>query len=169
MGSRGLAASLFAVFAMALAAGPAACQATLSLETETAGGWLLSVTGTDISDGPGGDVTGSYESRAGNQTLTVSGTSGPTDPWTVSVRRSDSAWDSDLILEARVSSSGSGNGAIEASGAYRVVTQTYQDFFSGTGDRENVTVQLRLSGISTAAIAAGSYITQTLYAFVEGE
>jgi hypothetical protein len=80
--------------------------------------------------------------------------------------RTDVTWDSHLTLSVRRTSDGVGGGAISGGDSYLPLGTGTSTFFSGTGDRLNIQMQLRLDGVS-ASVPANSYATTITFTVVD--
>ena len=73
---------------------------------------------------------------------------GTTGNWEVELRLDENAWHNDLRIFARRTSAGKGSNSIAGGDNYRELTNTYQKFFSGNGDRSGINIQVMLAGVS---------------------
>ena len=128
------------------------------------GSWFESVDATDLTGGAGSDLPSVYESSADQVTIQIAG-AGNSD-WRVDIRKVDTDWHSDLGLHIRRTSDGSGPGRISGGTSYQQISDTYQEFFSGSRNRRNISVQLMLDGVS-ADLPCGDYLTTVYYTVVE--
>jgi len=144
-------------------------QTVLAVSPRIDGGWIFAVGPENVPGGPGGDVTGDYESAADAERLSISGCPDAADAWRVDLKKTGEGWDSDLVLYARVRSVGSGDGTVAAPDAYRVVTDVSQPFISGTGNRTGIVIQLKVGGISVSRIHEGRYRADLVYTVTELE
>jgi hypothetical protein len=130
------------------------------------GGWAPAVDGSVLVAGPGSELAAEIESTAAQATLDVSGTAGDAQAWHIDIQRSDAHWPDAFGVEVRRSSDGLGGGSISGGTAYQPIGAIANTFFSGSGDREGVALQLRITGISLA-IAPDIYTTAVVYTLVE--
>lgn len=128
------------------------------------GSWFETIDETDLVGGAGSDLRSTYESAADQVSIDLLGAG--KKGWRVDVRKVDTDWHADLGLYVRRTSDGSGNGQIAGGTSYQQVTDTYQEFFRGDGNRRNVNVQLMLDGVS-AELPCGNYLTTVYYTVVE--
>lgn len=142
--------------------GPAAAAISITCT----GSWTETIDRADLQGGPGSDLNSDYESSSGTGAIDITGTAGDFDTWRVDVRRTDASWDSRLSLYVRRTSDGTGTGPISGGTAYQAITATNASFFEGGGDHTNVTIQLRLSGMSYA-IPAANYTTTVVLTVVD--
>ena len=124
------------------------------------------MTSSDLAGGAGSDLVPSKESSAGQATLDISATASSEDQWRVDVSRSDSVWPSGLDLDVRRSSNGSGAGSISGGTSYLSIGSSPATFFSGSGDRTSIGLQLRLTGLSVS-IGPDTYSTTVTYTVVD--
>jgi hypothetical protein len=125
-----------------------------------AGDWFRTIDKTDLTAGAGSDLASQYESATGVTTVSIANTSGAT--WRVTARRSDATWNSNVSLWVKRTSDGSGSGSISGGTTYVQLSALDTEVFSGTGDRSNVTLQFKLTGMSKS-VAPGTYSTTVIY------
>ena len=128
------------------------------------GSWFETIDENDLVGGAGSDLQSTYESAADQVSIDLLGAG--KKYWRVDVRKVDTDWHGDLDLYLRRTSDGSGKGQIAGGTSYQQVTDTYQEFFNGDGNRRGVNVQLMLDGVS-AALPCGNYLTTVYYTVVE--
>jgi len=126
----------------------------------------LSITANDLAAGPGSNLTGQYESNIDQVTINIFNTTGNSDSWRVDVKRTDTTPSSIPILSVKRYDDGSGGGSISGGLGYQTVGTTDLSFFSGTGDRTGVHIQLKISNISLS-LSPGNYSTTTTYTVVD--
>ncbi len=120
-----------------------------SIDIIATGNWSsLTITSADLIAGAGSDLESDHESDASIVFISISGTTGSSDNWRVDVKKIDTNWDSSIKLYIRRTFDGSGSGSISAGTSYQEVIESYQSFFNGSGDRSNIDIQLKLSGVS---------------------
>jgi alpha-ketoglutarate-dependent taurine dioxygenase len=115
------------------------------------GSWSETVDQADLASGAGSSLKSEYESTSSAfqvQVLGFGSDAKKPDSWRVDVRRSDTMWDSRLVLQVKRTSEGSGTGAVSGGAAYQTVTGTDQTFIQGSNDRANIRVQARVTGVS---------------------
>ena len=140
------------------------------LRIRITGSWTFTIDQNDLTLGAvgGGDLNATYTtSGASNLSVTLSGVTPDTQPWRVDIRRTDSVWSASWILSAKRITDGTGPGTISGGTTFLAITTTDQQFFSGSGDRSSVDVQLQLSGISTQTVEAQVYTTTMTWTLVE--
>ncbi|MGQ9779877.1 MAG: hypothetical protein ACUVRM_08385 [Bacillota bacterium] len=130
------------------------------------GGWSETVDEFDLVSGAGSDLTPVYESAANATILSISGSVDNTDTWRVDVKRVDSAWHGDFTLYVRRTSEGTGGGTISGGDLYIEVTTVDGEFFYGAGDRSDINVQYKLSGMSVR-IPPDIYSSTIVYTVVD--
>ncbi len=123
------------------------------------GSWSETIDASDLQAGAGSDLVSTYESAADAVSISISDPSGN---WTIDVKKIDTNWHSNLHLNVKRTSDGTGPGSISGGDAYQEITDIDQNFFSGNGDRSNVNVQLKLTGISIQ-VAPDTYSTTVYY------
>jgi hypothetical protein len=144
-------------------------QPSLAVSPKASGGWNFIVGKDNIPGGPGGNVTGDYESPVDAETLTVGACTSAADAWRIDIKKTDALWDSDLVISARIRNPGTGDGTLTSFGTYQVLTDTSMPFLSGTGNRTGIAIQLKVSGISISRIQAGRYLADLVYTVTDTE
>jgi hypothetical protein len=115
---------------------------------------------TELAAGAGSNFSSTpWESSANAVELEVK-FSNP--PWTISVRKVDTAWNAALHLSVRRTGSGSGGGSLSGGTTYQEITATDTSFFSGTADRKNIPLQFQISGL-TVTLGAATFSTTVYY------
>ena len=137
-----------------------------TITLRASGFWTLRLKATDLSGGAGTDFSGTYPSDVNLIKLTITKTVGPTAPWRMDIRKVDTVWHMNLHIYAQRTSDGTGDGTITGGLSYQEISDTDQSFFSGTGDRSSVEVQLQLTGV-TASLGANDFTTTIYYTVVE--
>ncbi len=137
---------------------------TLSINSTAAWAPLAEFTGV-----AGEDYPASFESAANEYRFTVSRPGPPsTDPYEVTVRRQDTVWNAGLTLDVRRTGDGGGGGTISGGLSYQEIGTTDAPFWTGTGRKNNIPVQLRISGaFGGAGIPAGTYTTTVIYTITD--
>ena len=130
------------------------------------GSWFLTIDASDLQSGAGSDLVDTYTSTSNAVQVDITGTAGSTDSWRVDVRKSDSNWHSDFRLRVRRTSDGTGSGSISGGDSFITVTNSDKVFFSGSGDRTGIDVQLRLRYVSIQ-IPPDTYTTTVHYTVVD--
>ena len=139
-------------------------QAAISVSV--VGSWAETVDSLDLQAGAGSDLIDTYVSSSTAVTIDISGTTGSGDSWRLDVSKTDTTWDADLLLDVQRTTSGTGPGSIANGSSYQNVTGTAQSFFSGSGDRSDVKIQLRLRGMSVQ-VSPNTYSTTVFYTVVD--
>ncbi|MFP4459747.1 MAG: hypothetical protein ACLFSQ_09190 [Candidatus Zixiibacteriota bacterium] len=129
------------------------------------GGVSETINRDDLTAGAGSDLASDYISSTSAASIDISSTSGSS--WKVQVKKTDSTWDTDLVVYVRRTSDGSGSGTITGGGTYQQVTGTYADLFSGSDDRSSINVQVKLSGMAVADVGADTYSSSVSFKVVE--
>jgi hypothetical protein len=117
-------------------------------DVSSSGNWTETIDAGDLVAGAGSNVVGQHDSSSGVATLTISNTAGAS--WRILARRSDGTWHDSFALFVRRTSDGSGSGAVTGGGSYVELSTLDTELFAGSGDRSNMAVQYRLTGISKA-------------------
>lgn len=142
--------------------------AAADLGIGVSGTWALRLDEADLAAGPGSDLASSYSSDAEDITLTVTGAADASDTWRVEIRREEVPWwDADLTVEIRRVGSGSGDGSVAGGTSFQALTPTDEVLFTGAGDREDIQIQLRLSGVNVGDVDPDVYLTQITYTVVD--
>ncbi|NMF88129.1 hypothetical protein [Aromatoleum petrolei] len=136
----------------------AASPLAQAVDIGVTGSWLETIDRNDLSAGAGSDVRTPIESSS--VTLDITNTLGA--GWTVQLSRSDINWPAGVALAARRTSDGIGGGSISGGAAYVAANGAPQFFFTGTGDRTGIQIQLRTEGVSVRT-APGTYSTGLIY------
>lgn len=110
------------------------------------GDWTEMIDASDLTAGAGSDLISQYTSATSSTTLTISNTSGSS--WRVLARRSDTIWNNGFTLWAKRTSDGAGSGSISGGTVYVELTTLDVEICSGTGDRSNIGLQFKLTGMS---------------------
>ncbi|MHB9132148.1 MAG: hypothetical protein ACYDBB_13825 [Armatimonadota bacterium] len=110
--------------------------------------------------GAGSHLQSTYESVGDEISLTISGTSGN---WQVAVRATNILWDNSLHLFVKRSGNGTG-GSVSGGTSYIEIIPTDTLLFTGSGDTADITIQLKVTGVSvwTPVSAYATTITYTL-------
>jgi len=141
-------------------------SASAAISISLAGLWSETVDASDLAGGAGSNLISTYESASNQVSIDVSGTAGDSDTWRVDVKKTDTSWHSDLHLSLRRTSDGSGSGTIAGGASYQEATETFGEFFSGSGDRASINVQLKITGVSVN-VPADSYSATVYYTVVD--
>lgn len=153
-----------AVLAFVLAFG-VVCEVWAAISISGTGAWTQTIGANDLTGGAGTNLNSSYESAADAYSITISGTTGPSDTWRVDVKKVDGTWNPNLLLSVKRTSSGSG-GSVSGGQAYQQLGNTYAAFFSGSDDVSGISVQLKLTGVSIT-IPPGTYTNTVYYTVVD--
>jgi hypothetical protein len=130
------------------------------------GSWSEIIDSSDLIGGAGGTLTSTYESALNQIELSILNTADMNDSWRVDIRRLDITWPASLTLYAQRTSDGTGLGSISGGASYQVIGTTDAAFFSGTGDRDTITLQLKLTDMSIQ-ITPDTYSTTVVYTLVD--
>ena len=130
------------------------------------GSWTQTIDKSNLTAGAGTNLTGTYTSAQNVNQVSITGTINKNDNWQVNIKRIDTTWNSSLLIFARRTSAGTGNGSISGGNAYIQVTQSDTTFFSGAGDRSSINIQLQLTGASLQ-IPPNQYTTTIQYTVID--
>lgn len=119
---------------------------TWSADVSSSGNWTKTIDASELVAGAGSDLISQHDSDFGVATLAISNTGGAS--WRLFARRADGAWHERFDLFVRRTSDGTGSGAVSGGGSYVTLSTLDTEFFSGSGDRANIAVQYRLTGMS---------------------
>jgi len=98
--------------------------------------------------------------------LSVCNLPSPDAIWRVDVRRDSSEWPAGMKLEVRRTGDGIGEGAITGRRGFTEVGRTYRTLCSGTGDRMNIPLQIRISGYPLD-LDVGTHVTGIIYTVMQ--
>ncbi len=151
----------------AAAAGSLLCdRPAAAVDVSVTGNWSVAVGSGDLTNGPGSDLEAIKESSAGQATIDVSAAASSDDQWRIDVSRLDSVWPSSVALQVRRNSDGSGSGSISGGTSYVATGASATTFFSGSGNRSSIGLQLEITGLSTA-VTPDAYSTTLIYTVVD--
>ncbi len=153
-----------ALLALVLVSLPSSIFGAVSISV--LGNWSETVDEADLQGEPGSVLEDVYESPTDQVSISIADSLDNADAWRVDVRRLDTVWDGGVTVSVKRTSDGSGGGTISGGSNYVDVTGVDKVFFSGTGDRDSVDVQLRLSGISVD-VSPDSYSSTVTYTVVD--
>ncbi len=136
----------------------AAATVTWAISINATGQWDLTIDSSDLQAGPGSDLNPSYSSAVDQVILDIIAAGN----WGVDVNKSDSNWHSNLHLNVKRTSDGTGAGTISGGSAYQEITGTNQSLFSGSLDRNTINIQLQLTGVSIT-VPPDNYSTTVTY------
>ena len=126
-----------------------------AIDLSTTGGWTETINEFDLVSGAGSDLIDTYESATDATSMTISNCTGDTDNWQLNVRRiDDGGWHGDFTLFVKRTSNGVGNGSVSGGLSYIEITTTGTQLFSGAGDRSNILIQYKLTGMSINVLPA---------------
>lgn len=141
-------------------------SAEAAISITATGNWSETIDALDLQAGAGSDLISTYQSTSNAVSIDISGTAGVDDNWRVDVKKVDSVWHNSFHLYVKRTSDGTGSGSISGGDTYQEVTDTDLSFFSGNGDRNNINVQLKLTGVSIQA-PPDTYTTTIYYTVVD--
>ena len=137
-----------------------------ALDISVSGSWSLTINANDLIYGAGSKLRSDYESVSDAVSINISGATSDGDRWQVDVSKSDTHWSSSFILYIKRTSDGVGSGSVSGGTSYQGITEGNQSFFSGSGNRNGITAQLKLSGMSLQ-IPPDTYTTTIYYTVVD--
>jgi len=114
------------------------------LEIIVSGGWFRIVDHFDLKAGAGSDLIESYESPLDATVIDI--IAHKKTPWAVYVKKINQ--EHNLSIYIRRTSNGTGEGKIEGGENFTLVEDSPKLLFRGKGEKRNITVQFKLSGIS---------------------
>jgi len=132
------------------------------LSISVTGLWKVNLNATDLSAGAGSGFANPFVSLANEARIRVSNATLPN--WSISIRKVDSTWDTDLPIYAKRTGPGSG-GTVTGGDAYQLITNTDTVFFSGTGEPMAIPIQYYID-INMNGISALSYVTAITYTII---
>lgn len=144
---------LITTFALCLAATAKAGDLVSS------GDWSETITAANLASGAGSDLTPQIESVSGVTTLTITNAPGA---WSIVARRSSTTWHADLAVSVKRVSDGSGTGTITGGSAYLELSGSDVEIFTGSDDRSDISLQLKLTGLSKD-VAPDTYISSIVF------
>jgi hypothetical protein len=129
-----------------------------ALTFSVTGGWSLSLGLPNLAGPAGSDLVALHTSAANAVVVEIAEALLDTEPWTVTIHRTDVLWDPSLSLSMARTSAGLGSGTITGGLTFQIVGTVAQTLFQGTGNRSSIQVQMRLDGVS---VTIGSRILTT--------
>lgn len=136
-------------------------RAALATDITISGSWAPVA---KVSMGAGSSLVSSYESLVDEILVSILNTSAGN--WRVDVRRTDTNWSSGLLLSAKRTGSGIGGGVILGGTTYQTISSFDSSIFSGSSDRNDIPVQLEISGIAIE-IPPDKYSTTLVFTVVD--
>ncbi|MFC3812078.1 hypothetical protein [Lacihabitans lacunae] len=148
-------------------------QSVFGQYINTVGSWYPSVSSSTISDAGLDYTSGLKVQSASSQTSISLSLEGGIfnilfNNWQVEVNRFDSNWNSNLSLEVRRTSNGSGTifGSISGGTIFQEVTPNSKSFFNGVGNYSGIGIQYQISGLSVL-IPADTYSTTVMFTLID--
>ena len=152
----------FVTVAFLILSGPSAC----AVDIYATGGCNFIIDSSCLVGGAGSDLMKSFESKLDATVINITGTGGSGDAWQVRVRKSGVSKLHGVTLYVKRTGNGSGSGTVSGGSSYVAVETSDTDFFEGSGDRTDITVQYKVSGISIK-IPPGTYSTVVTFTVVD--
>jgi hypothetical protein len=118
----------------------------LAADISIVGNWSETVDSSNLIAGAGSDLRSPIESKTSVAVINISNTEGSV--WTVNVKKADLLWPTGTSLAVKRTADGSGFGSISGGTTYLRLTGNEQLIFSGAGDRSDIHIQLKLTGLS---------------------
>jgi hypothetical protein len=140
------------------------CKGIQAISITVTGSWSETIDASDLQAGPGSDLNSTYTSASGQ--ISVSIKIGKPKSWEVNVSKSDTNWHPDLGLSVRRTGPGTGEGSISGGTSWLEVNSIPQEFFTGMSKRDDVPVQLEVTGMSVN-VPPDDYVTTVIYEIVE--
>jgi hypothetical protein len=138
-----------------------------AINVSASGVWAdLRIDESNLIGGPGTNLTSSYESDPAATLITVSDTKNKNDSWKIGVSMNGSSWPAALSLYVKRTSGGNGRGQVTGGLSYQKVTAIETDFFTGEGDRDDIAIQYKLTGMSIT-IDPGNYSTTVTFTIID--
>lgn len=109
------------------------------------GTWVATISSQSLTGGAGSGLAQQVESLTAVTTLTISNTSGA---WSLRAHRSGGHEHGDVTVYVRRTSNGTGTGTIAGGSGYVELTTADAELFSGSENRNGVTLQFKISGVS---------------------
>lgn len=116
--------------------------------------------------GAGSDLIDSFESKLNATVINITGTGGSGDAWRVQLRKSSVSQLRGVAFYVKRTGDGSGSGTVSGGSSYVAVETSDTDFFEGSGDRTDITVQYKVSGISIS-VPPGNYSATIIFTVVD--
>ncbi len=128
--------------------------------------WSLTIDSSDLQSGAGSDLVSSYENIDGDLSIDILGFTEQCMNARVDVSKSDTNWHANFqLLVKRTSNGDNPQGWVSGGTTYQEITDTDQEFFTLSGNRSNITIQLRLNNVSVQ-IPPDTYTTTINYTVV---
>jgi hypothetical protein len=118
----------------------------LAADISIVGNWSEVVNSSNLTAGAGSVLRSPIESSTSVAVINISNTGGSS--WAVKVKKTDLLWPTGTSLAVKRTADGSGFGSIFGGTTYLGLTGNEQIIFSGAGDRSDIRIQLKLSGLS---------------------
>jgi hypothetical protein len=139
----------------------------IEIDIYATGGWTnLVINSSHLRGGAGSNLADSFESTVDATIISIAGTECPCGAWDVLIRKSASSWASGATLYVKRTGNGSGAGSIRGGTLYIAVGESDVLFFSGNGDKTNISIQYKISGLSISA-PQGTYSAPITFTVVD--
>ena len=140
-------------------------QPVYAIDVDINGAWSVTIDSSDLVAGAGSILKKIYESPADQVLVDILNTMGGGDTWRIDVKKSDISWNSDILVYARRTSSGSG-GTVTGGETYQEITNSDQSLFIGVADVSDIGMQYKIDGVSID-INPNNYSTTIIYTVVD--
>ena len=138
-----------------------------AIDISVTGDWTnLSITANDLAAGAGSNLNPQDTSNVNQVTIDIFNTTGNADSWRVDVKKTDTTWGSIPVLSVKRYDDGAGGGSISGGLGFQPVGTTDLSFFSGTGNRSGIHIQLQINNLSLS-LSPGNYSTTITYTVVD--
>ena len=136
-------------------------NAAQAADLSSIGSWSQTLTASHLTAGAGSDLQNQTESVAGVTILTVSNAPGD---WTLRARLGNGGgnWSGNFALFVKRTSAGSGSGSVSGAESYVEITSTDTAIFSGSEDRNNLSLQFTLPGLASN-VSAATYLSSIIF------
>ncbi len=125
--------------------------------------WAPIIPNTLISEA-GNDYSGTISSAANQIFIRIRGLNG--SPWRVDISKSDTNWNSSLILRAQRTGNGIGGFGISGGTIAQTITNFNTPFFSGNNNINSIPIQFHITGYSLL-IPAGTYSSSVIFTLID--
>ena len=130
---------------------------SFAADLTSSGSWFKLLSASDLTAGAGSGLPTNLESVSGVTVLNLSAVG----PWEVKARKGNGL-PNGVTLWVRRTSAGTGSGTVEGGEAFVELGSSDSSIFSGSGDRSNISIQYKVTGLSVA-VAPGSYTSPIIF------
>jgi hypothetical protein len=137
-----------------------ACAASASAADLTSiGDWTESIDASNLASGAGSDIQGPLQSMTGVTVLSIANSAGR---WRLKAHVAPNQWNPNLVVWVQRVTDGTGRGCISSGASYVQLGSTDVELFRGVGDRSNISIRFKLSGL-THRISPASYSSSVVF------